>query len=263
MKHVMGILISVVLVAGCDNEDNVNSDEKANMTFKGSDFMSVSAGKSMSFIASGTSTNYDSLGIVTSSFTASNEELKMTIGTGEIIQSVLAYPLNQVKENSLETIAYLAINNASVLGYDGSSEGQPVILLPSEFKIGKEWIANPQRSSDEQVKLKLVDYLSSYTAKSGTKFSDVLKIELTHTGKSEYTYFYSWSLNNFYSDTTTFTQKVSGFIYYAKNGGLVEAVLTNLDVQSRNVNIYRNGNYYERDVDYNHSVGSGSLSLKY
>lgn len=268
MKLVTGIFISAMLFAGCDNEDKINnedelsSEEKAKMTFKGSDFMSLSTGKSMTFVAEGTSKVYDSLGILKNSSTIANEEMKLSVGVGQTVKSVFAYPLHYIKAKSSDIAAYMSVSNSSLLGLDLSSNSEPYILLPADFKIGKEWTVNPQNSSNDQVKLKLLDYLSSYSNKAGNKYSNVLKIELTHTGKSEYSYYYSWSPGYFYADTTKETRKISGYMYYAKNEGLVEVAITNLDVESRNVYIYRNGTVTMKDIDFNHEIDNGSISLK-
>jgi len=251
MKLVTGIFISVVLFAGCDNEDKNSSEEKANMIFKGSDYMALSTGKSMSFVASGSSTVYDSLGIVKKSKTFVKEELDLSVGFARSVNSVMAYPLYDTKNLISNIIAYIAVNNSEVIGLDGSKDKKLAIILPSEFKIGKEWIVNPQDQGGNQVKLKLVDFLGSFISKSDKKYQNVLKIELSHIGISideEKSWYY-----------TKETVKVSGYFYFAKNEGLIETSITNFDREY--YHIFLPSSSWQR-VYYDHEIGNGIGSLK-
>lgn len=204
------------LLLGCSKDNNNPIDDTTNTTLKGSDFMSLSSGNVIAAKVSGTSTEYDSSGNITGSTSINNEDFSGTIGATTTVRNITVNPLYGNDNGLTKLIGYLYISNNEVLGFDKSSNSLASVLLPAELSVGKEWIANPQSPTNQQVKLKLVEFLNSFTNSVGKTFQNVIKVDETYN--------YSYTSTDYQESL-----KVLSTIYFAKGKGIVEVSLNDYE----------------------------------
>jgi hypothetical protein len=200
---------------GC-KQDSSNPAEPSNFSAKGADYLPISAGQIINARASGTATEYDSLGNVTSFSQINNQAYSGSVGPSTSIRSMNANPIFGNDKGKSRLLCYLANNNGEIDGFDNLINSQIAIALPSEITVGKEWVANPQSPANEQFKIKVIEALNSYTNSAGKSFQGVINLSVT--------------CNNLIVDTTQYgswyyKMAVDANIYLSKGIGIAEAKL--------------------------------------
>lgn len=252
-KVISGLLIvciSVVVFYSC-SKDSSNPTDPSNFSAKGTDYFPISSGKILSGVISGSTTVYDSLGKVTAFDQLNNQTFSGSIGASTVIRNMTANPIYFNERNSSQLGGYITNNNGEIIGFDKSFNSPTIILLPSDLKIGKEWIANPQSPVNAQIKFKLTEVLNNFTNSAGKTFQTTINILVSYkdsTGGTEYYYGYPYK----WYEKTSF----NGNLYLSKGVGIVGVRLNDYEdiiKENYNSNSYRINNY--KKTKANGSIG--------
>ena len=210
-KHIWPILILAFLFnAGCNKDENNPTEENITYT-KGSDYMPETNGDFESVLITGSFTEYDEYGNITNRIATSKEEYNIIYLPTIVKNNIVGNPVYYEDHYGIKLFGYLSSNNDAIIGIDTLTKFQAV-LLPSELTIGMEWIPNSQRPLKEQVNLKLLEFLGSYTNSSGNTYKNVIKISFNHS-----------------SSNSGKSLEINGIVYLAKGQGSVELILSNYE----------------------------------
>lgn len=242
-KVISGLLIiciSVLAFYSC-SKDSSNPTDPSNFSAKGTDYLPISSSSIHNAQISGTKTEYDSLGNVTNFYQINNQTYSGSIGTSTIINNMNASPIFFYDNNMARLAGYLSDNNGGVIGFSNSSQSQSVTILTSDLYVGKEWIVNPQSPIHEQIKLKLLEVLNSFTNSSGKTFQNTINLSVSYKDSVGGTEYYSGFPYRWYEKTS-----FNGNLYLSKGVGIVGAKLNDYEdiiKQNYNSTSYKFNNY--------------------
>jgi len=236
------LIIASLFFAGCKKDDS-NPINDSNFSGKGSDYLPISSGKILNAKVSGSTTEYDSLGRVIAFSQISNETYNGTIGVSTFIRNMNANPIFGNDEGNSELIGYLSNNNGEIIGFDNNTNSQAAVILPAELTVGKEWVVNPQSPLNEQFKVKLVEFLNSFTNSAGKTFQNTINILVTYKDSTGGIENYGWYFGSWYEK-----KSIKGNIYLAKGIGIVGAKVNDYEYvgKSNYHNTFGDYNYYKK-----------------
>ncbi len=264
MKTKISFLLIILSIAagsiyyyGCSSKSNpVNSSGAIGSA---QDYMPSNQNSTFNILLSGTTTTYDSLGGVKSIQQISNQVFKGLYGAQTTYRACSVIPV----------YAYFDNVNPSLIGYcgvgaNGVSTGDLVVMgtnttdaivsiLPASLALNNEWTINPTGSTNNPVRIKLVQSLDSYTNPAGKTYSGVIKMQVTYNDSSSSTY----SDNSGYSSYAYVRILSSIDVYFAKGAGIIGAQINNMEILSKSYMSYFGSSYssYERQV----STGSAGI----
>ncbi len=233
-------IIALFSFYGC-KKDESNPVNNSNFSAEGSDYLPVTSGKILNVKVSGSTTVYDSLGSVISFTQISDENYNGTIGALVFIRNMNANPIFGNDKGKSNLICYISNNNGEIVGFYKNS--QNFIILPSELTIGKEWIANPQSPVNEQIRVKLVETLNSFTNSAGKVFQNIINLSVTSID--------SLGGTNYYNDGSSYIwyykKLLNGNIYLSKGIGIIGIKLNAYEeTEKGNYSTLGEYNYYKR-----------------
>jgi len=238
-KIISGILIicvSFMVFYSCQ-KDNGSPTSPSNFSAKGSDYCPFNSGNIVYVKISGSSAIYDSLGNITSTTQISNQAYSGSLGTSAMVNNMLSYPVYYYNRNNSSTRAgYLTNNSGEIIGFTNSNNDPNLTLLPANLTIGMEWIVNPQSSTNEQIKGKIIEALDSYTNSTGNSYQNVINLNLSLKDSTIATNIITGGYDKEYERIIC-----DANLYFAKGIGIVGATLNNYE-RIQKVN-YRSGTY--------------------
>ncbi len=235
---------SLFVFYGC-SKDSSNPTAPSNFSAKGAEYLPLTSGKILNAKVSITSTDYDSLGNVTNYNQINNQIYSGSIGAATLIRNVTANPIYYYdKKHNLSKLAgYLTNNSDEIIALAISQNSPNFTILPTEIKIGTEWIVDPQSSPRNQVKVKLTEVLENYTNSAGISFQNVIKLNITYKDSTGET-------NQWSDEYWMRYQKevLNANIYLSKGIGIVGIKLNNFEKIIKEVYISKSYsyNYYYR-----------------
>jgi len=245
-----GVVLTAILITsigGCKKDDD-NPVEQTVFSGKASDYLPPAGPKAVTIRMSGSATEYDSLGNVTESYQVTNQTVSGTIEAATIVGLNTATPITGIDTKNRKVLAgYLFLFNGDAMfapndNYAGSIPS--LILLPSELSVGKEWTLGASSKYIINTKLKLAEYLKSYTNSAGVAYQNVIRVTVTYkdsTVKVENYTNYSMNLYSYVAWT--------GDVYFAKGTGFIDAKITNYDklLKYTETDYGRVSKYYNRE----------------
>lgn len=228
--------ISFMVFYSCQ-KDNSNPTSPSNFSAKGSDYFSLTSGRSINVKISGNTTVFDSLGNIVKATQINNQVGGGSIGTSAMVNNMLSYPIYYYNDNNSGTRAgYLTNNNSEIVGFTNSNNDPNLTILPANLTIGMEWIVNPQSSSNAQIKGKLIEALDNYTNSAGNSYQNVINLFLSLKDSVSVTNPVTGGYDKEY-------ERIIGDanIYFAKGIGIVGGKLNNYE-RIKKIN-YRSGTY--------------------
>ena len=229
-NHLVFFIFILLVFSGCKkNESNPVNDTGSST--HGSDYLPLTSSQVFNGSVSGSETVYDSLGNITDFSQISNQIYSGTFGVLSVIRGMDAIPVFANDNNHSKLVGYLSNNNGEIIGIDKNATSDLALILPDELEVGKEWIANPQSPASEQCKVKLVEFLGSFTNSAGKTYQNVINLSFTYKDSVAYYYYYH-------------TRDIQGNLYLAKDVGVVGAKTNNYEeVEKQYSQFY---SYYKR-----------------
>lgn len=242
-------IVSMFVFYACakDSSNPASSTGDSAFSGKGSDYFPLSAGKTISLKVSGSSSEYDSLGNITSSSQISNQTAGCSMGPSATVKNLLSFPIifnNKVSD------AYFAHNNDEVDVFGSEVGSLSAVILPASLSTGKEWTMFAY-SFLSPLKGKLTEALNSYTNSAGTTYQNVINVAVVYKDSLIVSQTYTDGYDKEYTKII-----FDANIYFAKGVGIIGARLNDLNYISK-VN-YKSG-AYTRNA-YKHVKANGTCS---
>ncbi|MBA4316774.1 MAG: hypothetical protein C0412_00080 [Flavobacterium sp.] len=246
------VIIMVISIFSCKNADDEILSGSESISGSGSEYLPISSNKILRASVTGIQTEYDESGKVTSIENASNFNVSGYIGTTDFVNGFFANQSYIVDVNNKTKFAgYIYSNQGEVLGTDGSPKGYRVTILPSDIKVGREWIINPYDNPNKQFKAKIVEGLESYTNSLNKTYKQVINVYVNYNDST----ISKWTGVN-WSYMRINKIKVDANVYLAKGVGVVGVKVNNYeDVNKYTQNYFGQTYYYTYKIIRTGTVG--------